>query len=104
MGSMIRSLVLYEPPNGSIEKIARAITREIQLNLGEAECQNNDVDAETVSQYDLIAAGSATKSFLASRSMKDFLQRLEGKNLAESIVSRSTLDRTIGFHLAPQDT
>src|SRR5215467_2625408 len=78
----IRSIVLYEPPSGSTEKIARAISRGLQLHLGPVECQNiTDANAERLCEYDLIAVGSPTKSFRASKSMVGFLQGLEGKNL-----------------------
>ena len=42
-------------------------------------CVNtNDVQTETLKDYDFIAVGAPTQMFTASRPMKDFLLKLEG--------------------------
>jgi flavorubredoxin len=83
MQPAIRALVLYDTLYGSTEKIARALTRGFQLNMGQVDCQNiKDADAARLTDYNLIAVGAPTQAFSASRPMKDFLHKLEGRNLA----------------------
>ncbi|MCL4436551.1 MAG: flavodoxin domain-containing protein [Thaumarchaeota archaeon] len=77
-----RTIVLYDTLFGNTERIAKAIARGIQRH-SEVDCLNiKNADPDTLSQYSLVAVGAPTQAFSASKPMKEFLAKLEGKNLA----------------------
>jgi flavorubredoxin len=74
-----RGIVIFDSKFGNTEKIARSLTGGMQKAGMDATCVNtNDVRAESLKEYDLIAIGAPTQMFTASRPMKDFLRKLEG--------------------------
>ena len=77
-----RTIVLYDTLFGNTERIAKAIARGVQRH-GEVDCLNiKNADPDRLSHYSLVAVGAPTQAFSASKPMKEFLARLEEKNLA----------------------
>jgi flavorubredoxin len=72
-------VVIYDSKYGNTEKIAESLTDGLKMAGIDAICVNtNDVQAESLKDYDFIAVGAPTQMFTASRPMKDFLAKLEG--------------------------
>ena len=77
-----RTIVLYDTLFGNTERIAKVIARGVQRH-GEVDCLNiKNADPDRLSHYSLVAVGAPTQAFSASKPMKEFLARLEEKNLA----------------------
>ena len=72
-------VVIYDSKFGNTEKIARSLAGGLQMAGLDVTCVNtNDVQAESLKDYDFIAVGAPTQMFTASRPMKDFLLKLAG--------------------------
>ena len=72
-------VVIYDSKFGNTEKIARSLAGGLQMAGLDVACVNtNDVQAESLKDYDFIAVGAPTQMFTASRPMKDFLLKLAG--------------------------
>ncbi len=72
-------VVIYDSKFGNTEKIAKSLAGGLQMGGMEVTCVNtNDVQTESLKDYDFIAIGAPTQMFTASRPMKDFLLKLEG--------------------------
>ena len=72
-------VVIYDSKFGNTEKIARSLSGGLQMAGLDVTCVNtNDVQAESLKDYDFIAVGAPTQMFTASRPMKDFLLKLAG--------------------------
>ncbi len=74
-----RGVVIYDSKFGNTEKIAKSLAGGLRMTGMEVTCVNtNDVQTESLKDYDLIAIGAPTQMFTASRPMKDFLLKLKG--------------------------
>jgi flavodoxin len=76
-----RGIVVYDSNFGNTEKIARALTQGLREAM-EVDCLRIDeVNIETLPEYRFIAVGGPTHIIRTSKSMKNFLERLESVNL-----------------------
>jgi flavodoxin len=72
-----KAIVIYDTRFGNTKKVAEALTRGIQKHNIEVKCVSvKDVELDKLG-YDLIAIGAPTHFMTASKSMKEFLLRLE---------------------------
>ena len=72
-------VVIYDSKFGNTEKIAKSLAGGLKMGGMEVTCVNtNDVQTESLKDYDFVAIGAPTQMFTASRPMKDFLLKLEG--------------------------
>ncbi|AIC14611.1 flavodoxin family protein [Nitrososphaera viennensis] len=73
----MKAIVLFDTLFGNTEKIAHSVTKGLQKAGVEAECVNiRAANVEKLHEYDLLALGAPTQYFTASKSMKDFLDRM----------------------------
>lgn len=71
-------VVIYDSKFGNTEKVAKSLAGGLHMAGMEATCVNaNDVQAESLKDYDFIAIGAPTQMFSASKPMKDFLFKLQ---------------------------
>lgn len=74
-----RGVVIYDSKFGNTEKIARSLAGGLRMAGLDTVCINtNDVQIDSLKNYDFIAIGAPTQMFTASRPMKDFLLKLGG--------------------------
>jgi flavorubredoxin len=74
-----RGVVIYDSKYGNTEKIAKSLAAGLRIAGMDITCINtNDVQDESLKDYDFIAIGAPTQMFTASKPMKDFLLRLGG--------------------------
>ncbi len=72
-------VVIYDSKFGNTEKIAKSLAGGLRMAGMDATCVNtNDVQTESLKDYDFMAIGAPTQMFTASRPMKDFLLKLKG--------------------------
>ena len=80
---MKRALVLFHSLFGNTKAVAQSLARGLQETGLEVDCQGIDeVDINTIPNYDLIAIGSPTHMIRPSKQMKEFLERLRILNLS----------------------
>jgi flavorubredoxin len=74
-----RGIVIFDSKFGNTEEIAKSLTGGLRMAGMDVACINtDDVQAESLKDYDLIAVGAPTQMFTASRPIKDFLLKLAG--------------------------
>jgi len=79
----LRALVIFDSRYGNTEKIARSLGAGIAEAGVEMECLNpRDVRIESLTECDLVCIGAPTEGFSASKSIKDFIAKLDGPGLA----------------------
>jgi len=79
---MSGAIVVYDTMFGNTEKIARALAEGMEKQGVHVDCLKVDrVNISRLGEYDLLAIGGPTHAFGLSKSMKDFLQKLEKVNL-----------------------
>jgi flavodoxin len=77
-----RAIVIFDSRYGNTEKIARSLTDGLKEAGIDAYCLNeNDVQMDSLKEFDLIAVGGPTEALRVSKSMKDFLQKLRSFDL-----------------------
>lgn len=80
---MKRALVLFHSLFGNTKAVAQSLAKGLQETGLEVDCQSIDeVDINTIPNYDLIAIGSPTHMIRPSKQMKEFLERLRILNLS----------------------
>jgi flavorubredoxin len=78
-GKHDHGVVIYDSKFGNTEKIAKSLAAGLRMAGIDTTCMNtNDVQIESLRDYDFVAVGAPTQAFSASRPMKDFLLNLEG--------------------------
>jgi menaquinone-dependent protoporphyrinogen IX oxidase len=78
----MKAIVLFDTLFGNTERIANSLARSMQESGIAAECVNIKMArVEKLSEYDLLALGAPTQYITASKTMKDFLDRLKELNL-----------------------
>ena len=76
--SKCKAIVVYDTRFGNTKKVAEALTRGIQKHNIDVKCGSvKDVKLDDLGKCDLIAIGAPTHFLTASKSMKEFLLRLE---------------------------
>jgi flavodoxin len=79
---MTKSIVIYHSLFGNTEKIAKALASGIKEQKIDVECINvENVQINTLAEYDLIAIGGPTHGFGMSKPIKAFIKELEHVNL-----------------------
>ena len=77
-----KAVVIYDTKFGNTEKIAKAVARGIEEQGVTVACLKvEDVDPDTLGEYDFLALGGPTHGFGISKPMKDFLTKLETGDL-----------------------
>lgn len=80
---MKRALVLFHSLFGNTKAVAQSLAKGLQETGLEVDCQSIDeVDINTIPNYDLIAIGSPTHMIRPSKQMKEFLEKLRTLNLS----------------------
>ncbi len=80
---MGRALIVYDTKFGNTEKVAKALAEGMRKHGARVDCVNiGEVDISKVRDYDLLAIGGPTHMLGLSRTMKDFLEKLEDVNLS----------------------
>jgi len=78
-----RAIVIFASRYGNTEKIAKSFERGLGEARIETVCVNaSDVLVDSLTQYDLICLGAPTEWMTASKPTKEFLRRLQGRNLS----------------------
>jgi flavorubredoxin len=73
-----RGVVIYDSKFGNTEKVAKSLAGGLERAGMDATCVNtNDVQTDSLKDYDFIAIGAPTQAFTASKPMKDFLTQLQ---------------------------
>ena len=79
---MRKAIVIYHTLFGNTEKIANALASGLRDQGIEVDCiKIEDVQIETLMDYDLLAIGGPTHGFGMSKPMKKFVKNLEQKDL-----------------------
>ena len=79
----MKAIIIFDSRYGNTEKIARSFEAGLKQAGVQTVCVNaKDVPVDSLKQYDLICVGAPTEAFTASRSIKEFLGKLKGVNLA----------------------
>ena len=77
-----KAVVIYDTRFGNTKKIAKALARGIEEQGVTVVCLKvEDVDPDTLGEYDFLALGGPTHAFGISKPMKDFLTKLETVDL-----------------------
>jgi flavodoxin I len=78
----MKAIVLFDTSFGDTERIANSLVKGLRKAGIEAECVNIvTASMDKIASYDFIALGAPTQFETASRSMKQFLERLKGLDL-----------------------
>jgi flavodoxin len=81
---MTKAIVLYHTQFGNTEKIAKAIAAGIADQGIEVDCLSvEDVQIDTLKDYELLAIGGPTHGFGMSKPMKEFMKKLEHVDLQD---------------------
>lgn len=84
---MKKALVIYDTNFGNTEKIAQALASGMEEQGVAVECINvNNVQIDTLTDYDFLAIGGPTHGFGMSKPIKAFFKQLENIDLREKHV------------------
>jgi len=76
------AIFIYDTNFGNTEKIARALARGMEKQGRTVDCVKADeVDVDTLVEYDFLAIGGPTHAFGISKPMKAFLEKLKSLNI-----------------------
>lgn len=79
---MAKAIVIYHTLFGNTEKIAKALASGIDKGGIEVDCVYiEDVQIDTLHEYDLLVIGGPTHGFGMSKPMKNFIKELEQVDL-----------------------
>lgn len=82
-GEMNKAIVIYDSRFGNTEEIARALARGMEKQGVKVECVKVDeVNVDTLVEYDLLAIGGPTHNLGMSKPMKEFLEELKTVNIS----------------------
>lgn len=78
---MAKALVVYDSVYGNTEKVAKALAAGLESSKVEVSCVKVDkVEVDRLGEVDLLAVGSPTHAWSASKPVKEFLERLKSVN------------------------
>ena len=78
-----RGMVIFDSRYGNTEKIAKSFEAGLKQAGVETVCINaKEASLESLKEYDLIAVGAPTEKITASKSIKEFLEKLGNINLS----------------------
>ena len=79
---MKKAVVLFDTKFGNTKKIAKALALGMEKQGIEVDCVSvENVQIDTLTEYDLVAIGGPTHGFGMSAPMKTFVMKLENLNL-----------------------
>jgi flavodoxin len=79
---MSKGIVIYASNYGNTEKVARALAEGLEKGGVDVDCINIDeVDADKLGEYSIVAMGGPTHIAAMSKPMKEFLEALSGAKL-----------------------
>ena len=80
---MKKAVVIYESKYGNTERVAKSIAKGIKVQKVKVDLASiGEAKVNKLADYDLLVVGGPTQMHGMSQSMKDFLIKLEGANLA----------------------
>ncbi len=78
-----RAIVIFDSRYGNTERIARSLESGLKQAGIDATCSNTrEITPESLNEYDLIAIGAPTEKITASKSIKEFLEKLSTTSLS----------------------
>lgn len=79
----MKAIVIFDTLFGNTQRIAQDLAKGLKETGTEADLANiHEVRIEELSKYNLFVIGAPTQYLTASKPMKEFLERLEGLDLA----------------------
>jgi flavodoxin len=81
---MVKAVVIYHTQFGNTEKIAKALASGMEERGIDVDCVYvEDVQIDTLTEYNLLAIGGPTHGFGMSKPMKTFIKNLEHVDLRD---------------------